>query len=112
MIYRGSAPIAARTLPSQHSCFGVPLKSQHRCDFLTLHARGSRWSQIYHFWSLTELISVYLYSGSGYDSEYGTHEHKRVGCIHNAIPVDIGISDIFVGKGQEVQSVPEQSERI
>ena len=30
--YRGAS------LPSQQSCFGVPLKSQHRCDFLTLHA--------------------------------------------------------------------------
>ncbi|MBR3461038.1 MAG: hypothetical protein IKH21_09705, partial [Clostridia bacterium] len=27
--YRGAA------LPSQQSCFGVPLKSQHRCDFQT-----------------------------------------------------------------------------
>ena len=51
---------AAYTLPSQQSCFGVPLKSQHRCNFLALHARGSLWSQIQHSQSFIELISVYL----------------------------------------------------
>ena len=41
----GSAPsnpifLACRSLsasPSQHSCFGIPLKAQHCCPFLTLH---------------------------------------------------------------------------
>ncbi|MBR6108879.1 MAG: hypothetical protein IKQ36_04000, partial [Clostridia bacterium] len=28
---------AFRAYPSQHSCFGIPLKAQHCCPFLTLH---------------------------------------------------------------------------
>ena len=62
LIFRDSTPIAACTLPSQHSCFGVPLKSQHRCDFLTLHARGSRWSQVQHYQNFIELINICLFT--------------------------------------------------
>ena len=52
--------IAFRAYPSQHSCFGIPLKAQHCCPFLTLHVARRRPPKNLHafFVGLTALASL------------------------------------------------------